>query len=88
MCDHICIKIWYTYDMEKQNKWCMCIYIYICVHISVHEKHVSDPELGHLIQFMLLWIFWEALPQLRRLGSPFQIEWKTRIETICAMLSL
>ena len=65
-----------------------CVYIYMCVHISVHEKHVSDPELGHLIQFMLLWIFWEASPQLRRLGSPFQIEWKTRIETICAMLSL
>ena len=64
------------------------VHVYIYVHIPVHVNLVSDPELGHLIQFMLLWIFWEALPQLRRLGSPFQIEWKTRIETICAMLSL
>lgn len=89
MCDHICIKIWYTYGMEKKQ-WCMyiCVYIHMYEHISVHVNHVSDPELGHLIQFMLLWIFWEALPQLRRLGSPFQIEWKTRIETIWAMLSL
>jgi hypothetical protein len=84
MCDHICIKIWYAYDMEKKQM----VHVYIYVHIPVHVNHVSDPELGHLIQFMLLWIFWEALPQLRRLGSPFQIEWKTRIETICAMLSL